>query len=228
LSPRVESYAQLDEISPSRVLVLLLNLWITLFMTDMYRAKTVWSGGTPGNGVTTFYSTAIPTPTNIKAFWTALKTVVPTGVTWTIKASGDVIDDATGDLTGGWSSGSDLTETSSGVAGSYAGPSGAIIKFTSSTIVHNRRVQGRVYIVPLTGTVYDNNGTPSAALQTSLTTAASTLVSGFSGSMVVWSRPFAGTPAAGGRPANPARPGKACVVTGQTVPDIAAVLRSRR
>src|SRR4051812_47622095 len=228
LARRVGSYPQLDEISPIGVLVLFLELWITQCMTDMYRAKTIWSGGSPGNGVTTFYSTSIPTPATIKAFWTAIKANVPTGVTWTIKGSGDVIDDATGDLQTGWSAGGDLSETSSGLAGSYSGPSGAIVKFTSSTVVHNRRVQGRVYIVPLIGTVYDNNGTPSGGIQTVLQTAGSNLVSGFSGSMVVWSRPFAGTPAAGGRPANPSRPGKACVVTGATVPDIAVVLRSRR
>lgn len=177
---------------------------------------------------TTIYSTAIPVPANIKAFFTAIKTYLPNGLSLSIKGAGDTIEDSTGVLNGTWSAGGDLSETGGPTSLAYAAAAGALVRFSTTTIVHGHRLRGRMFIVPINSVNFSTSGGIASGLQTAMQTAASSLVSGFAGSMVVWSRPFAGTPAGGGRPANPARPGSNGIVTGATVPSTMCVLRSRR
>lgn len=197
-------------------------------MANLYRIRTLWNGVVTGTAVSTFYTTAVPDPVGIKAFWTAIKAQVPIGVTWTIKGSGDVIDETNGNLVNAWSSGNDLTESSSLASNVFAAPAGAIVRLLTQSIVHNRRVQGRVFLVPLGIAALDNLGTLSSATMTTLTTAGNTLISGQTGHLAVWARPFAGKPAVGGRPAIPSRLGSTALVTGVGVPDYCAILRSRR
>jgi len=80
-----------------------------------------------------------------------------------------------------------------------------------------RRIRGRTFMVPLNSNAYEGDGTLSTAARGDLQTFADTMVSGTGGAEFgVWSRPRNG---AGGVFAT---------VTSGTVPDMAAVLRSRR
>lgn len=197
-------------------------------MADLYRIKTLWRGGVGGPASTTMYSTAIPTPAMVNNLWSGVAGQIPIGITWTIQGHGDIIDDATGNLTGAWSSGADATSSSSGAAGAYAAPVGCIIRLSTSTIVHNHHLQGRIYLVPVNGGSFQSDGTLTAAFQSVVQTAASNMNSAFSGHLAVWSRPFPGRPATATKPAVPSRVGSTGLVTGVSVPDFAAVLRSRR
>jgi hypothetical protein len=197
-------------------------------MTTLYRHQTVWGGIAGMPATTTLYSTAIPIPANIKAFYTAIKTYLPNGLSLSIKGSGDTIEDSTGVLNGTWNAGGDLSESGGPTALAYAAAAGALVRFSTTTIVHGHRLRGRMFVVPVNSVNFSTSGGISSSMQTAMQTAASSLVSGFSGSLVVWSRPFDGTPAAGGRPANPARSGSNGIVTGATVPAAMCVLRSRR
>jgi hypothetical protein len=118
--------------------------------------------------------------------------------------------------------------------GPYAAPSGACLRWRTGTIVHNHRLSGRTFLVPLDGDCYSSGGKLTAGTVTALLGEANQLLITQSASLVVWSRPFLGTPAipptanTPGRAANPARLGSHGLVTSVTVKDTVAVLRSRR
>lgn len=197
-------------------------------MANLYKMSVGWSGLGGGPATTTLYSSAIHNPTAVKAFFTAVKALLPIGLTWTIPGRGDILNDANGTLTGEWSTGADLTEVSSAVAAAYSAPSGAVVRFTTATIVNGHRVKGRMFLVPLTGNAYENNGTLSGANVTLIQTAGAALISAYAASLAVWARPFEGRAATGTLPAIPARAGSTAIITGAQCPDKAAVLRSRR
>ena len=69
----------------------------------MRRLRVTWNGlgGLPGLS-TFYYGVSTPNVSDAVTFFTAIRTLFPTGLSWDIPSSGDEIDDATGQLTGGW------------------------------------------------------------------------------------------------------------------------------
>lgn len=190
-------------------------------MTTLYKLQAVWSGIAGMPGTSTLYSLAIPDVEAVDAFFTAIAGALPSGLTISIPGSGDTIESTTGELTGSWSVGAD--QTAAGASSfPYAAPTGGLVRWTTTTIVAGRRLRGRIFIVPMTTNVWETNGTMTTATRDLLQTSASTLISAFEGQLVVWARPFAGTPG------NPSRAGSHGIVTGAQVPDMAVTLRSRR
>lgn len=102
-------------------------------------------------------------------------------------------------------------------AGGYSGVSGAVVHWLTDGVKNGRRVRGRTFLVPLTGTMYDPDGTLTNVAVTSASTAATTLL-GKPLDFVVWSRPSG--PGASDGSIHP--------IVAARVPDKAAVLRSRR
>nr|CRY97288.1 hypothetical protein [uncultured prokaryote] len=96
----------------------------------------------------------------------------------------------------------------------------AVLKFKTTGLVHNRLVQGRIFLPGLTEGSSDA-GVPTSAFVTSAQAAMENLDTPTS-QQVVWSRPFAGTVE------NPARDGSAYSVTSRGVMSQWGVLRSRR
>lgn len=168
-------------------------------------------------GVSIFYSTDTTAPPlgALGAFFTALKASFPTGLSWTIPGSGDILDVATGVINGSWSAAGGSTVAASGVATSYAGPAGAMVRWNTSGIVNGRRVKGRTFLVPLIGSVYAS-GVVQAGTVTAIQSAANTLVSGAGADLRIWHRPTAGVG------------GSAYPIASASVPNLATVLRSRR
>ncbi len=147
-------------------------------MTTLERYRVAWTGTTViGGGVSTFYTgagqAAVFQPA-LKTFFTALKTICPTGTTWTVPTAGETIDDNTGEVNGTWSAGSGggIFATNST---EYAMGVGARIVWETAGMTGGRRVRGSTYIVPLGSNQWENNGTLSAACLTSLFAAANTL-----------------------------------------------------
>ena len=101
----------------------------------------------------------------------------------------------------------------------YSGLSGATIRWVTSTVVNNRILTGKTFLVPLVG-CYDTDGSLAPGFITTLTAATATYVTnaGFATTHapIVWHRPVAG---AGGTFGD---------ITGGVVTDRAAGLRSRR
>jgi hypothetical protein len=185
-------------------------------MTDIAKVVVSWSNFTGQPGYSVFYKVAAGlVTTNLRTFYDSIKAYLPSNLAIQVPNSGDVINDATGVLSGSWSTATNLvvTGTSSSV---YAAGSGAVAKWRSSGIVAGRRVVGRTFLIPLTGGAFDTNGTLLAAPLLILQNAAAALVTAEAGNLLVWHRPKAG---AGGL---------SFPVVSSDVPDRSALMRSRR
>jgi hypothetical protein len=103
--------------------------------------------------------------------------------------------------------------------GSYSAASGAVVNWYTDGVRNGRRIRGRSFMVPLAGNALATDGTLSDTALTTWRTATTTLISATgAGDMGVWARPSA--PAA--------TDGSWTAASAFTIPDKAAVLRSRR
>ena len=134
----------------------------------------------------------------------------------TIQTSGtcDLVNEATGAITGAAATANPAVVTGQH-NGVYAGSTGAVVRWQTAGYVSGRRVQGKTFLVPLVQ-AFDTQGSIATTALTTLTNAANGLVTAGSGDFVVWHRPTAFAS------------GSSHPVTGALVPDLAAVLRSRR
>lgn len=182
----------------------------------MRRLRVTWTGlgGLPGLS-TFYYGVATPNVSDCVAFFTAIRSLFPTGLTWDIPSSGDEIDDATGTLTGGWTGSGGGTVTANGGVTTYAAGTGTRVRWDTLSIVNGRRVRGGTFLAPLLGSSYDSSGTIATASLSTIQTAAST----FAASGVakgIWHRPT--TPGTG----------LYAAINTAVVPDKVTMLRSRR
>ena len=197
-------------------------------MTNLLRQRTILSGFQGGPGVATMYFLDVATAIeSVSRFWSSLTAILPNTVHITPERSGDTIEDTTGALTGSWLGG--VVSTSVGQnPGAYSAPSGAVVTWRTSTVLDRKRVRGRTFVVPLAAGAYQDDGTLGAGAIGTIQAAATQLILEQSNSFVVWHRPFAGRAAVGTIPARPAHLGGHGLITASSVPDRAAVLRSRR
>nr|CRY96518.1 hypothetical protein [uncultured prokaryote] len=101
--------------------------------------------------------------------------------------------------------------------GAYSGPTGACVNWRTSDVRNGRRIRGRTFLVPLSGSAYDTTGTLATSTLTSVRAFADAITgTDFDSEFGVWARPINGS---GGVFAS---------VDSYSVPDKAAVLRSRR
>jgi hypothetical protein len=187
----------------------------------IHRIRTTWTGSPlVGSGVSTFYAEAMASDallTALKAFYTAIKGMVPTGVTWTVQSSGDIVNESDGTLAGSWSfPGGGGTVTSSG-SPNFVNGVGARVKWRTNGIHGDRRVVGSTFIVPLDMLQYEGAGNIVSTTVTGLQAAANTLVTSSGGDWVIWSKPAKG-----------GTDGEVNPVVAGTAPDLVSWLRSRR
>lgn len=190
----------------------------------VYRVSAQWTGFTGAPGYSNFHFTENPTGdtgsvirAQVRQFFVALNQLLPGSVTINISPTIEIFDETTGLLTGYETDPEQLDPVNGTGTGSFSGPSGAVINWLTSTVVNGRRLRGRTFIVPLRSTAYEDDGTLGANIIGDLNEAASVL-SGpdFESTFCIWSRPQGGGTGAVGP------------VIGHQVPDMAAVLRSRR
>lgn len=168
--------------------------------------------------MTTFYAEADGTlaiQVAAAGFFNALKGFIPTGTTIKIPQGGDLIDEATGVLTGTWGTSSSTTITCSG-GGSFAAGVGARVVWKTSAIRGGRRVRGSTFVVPLITQAYESNGTLASTMQTALQTAIQDFMVQVPTQGRVWSRP------------RPGLAGAAVAIASGESPDRVSWLRSRR
>lgn len=152
----------------------------------------------------------------VATFFRSVSDNLPAGVTITIDGNADNIDEATGNIVGQVDFEEPLAVTG-GVQGNYSAASGAVVNWLTGSFVNGRQVRGRTFIVPLTTNSYDAQGDITSGVLDRIRAGAQGLVdANIPSPLVVWSRPRGG---AGGT---------SHVVTGSRVPDLGAVLRSRR
>lgn len=180
--------------------------------------RCTWTGflGAPGYTTLYFDGSASPPPTaNIRIWFFQMNSLFPNVVTIQVPGTGDTLDDATGLITGSWSTATPAAVTGV-VAGVYAAPTGFIANHNTNGVIAGRRLRGRSFLVPAAGTAYDTNGTLTATALSAAQGASTTFLAAVTPQFVVWHRPIAH---AGG---------STSPVTAIVVPDKACVLRSRR
>lgn len=185
-------------------------------MVTMQKVIVDWTGFQGAPGYSVFYrDSSILDTAYIRTFYDSVKAIIPSTVTLTVRAAGDLIDAATGALTGAWTTAANATVTGT-TAGTYAAPAGAVVRWNTLGIVAGRRIRGRTFLVPLGSVAFQSDGSLLAGSITTIQTAAAALIASSGTNLGVWHRPVGG---AGG-------------VWFQTVnadvPDRAAILRSRR
>lgn len=188
------------------------------------RVTAVWTGFSGAPGYTSFhFSTftgggdAQAAVDRVRAFFSGVRTFLPGSVSIQVQPTVEILDEASGVLQD-YVDAEDppLVVTGNGT-GAYSAAAGAVISWNTATVANGRRVRGRTFLVPLSGSGLESDGTLSAAGLLEINAAAAGLEGGdFEQQLVVWSRPRNG---AGG---------VAAPVTGHRVPDMTAVLRSRR
>lgn len=183
------------------------------------RLRCEWVGtAVEGPGLTTFFAEAdgtVAIQVGAAAFFEAVKAFIPSGTTIRIPQGGDVIDEATGVLTGTWGTSSATTVTATGT-GNFAAGVGARVAWETGVIRNGRRVRGSTFVVPLVVGSYEGNGTLATGALTALQTGVTNMLVQVPTQMRVWSRP------------RPGLPGAAVAVARGIVPDRVSWLRSRR
>ena len=157
----------------------------------MKRIVCEWAGGSvQGLAVTVQHhqESSAQVVANMIAFFDLLKGWIPDNVTVTVPDGGDLIDSATGQLTGVWSEGGGTTIAGTNAADVSAAGVGASITWLTAGIVNGKRVRGRTYVVPLATPSYDAQGTIAVSALAALDAAGSAHTTG---SLVVWHRPTA-------------------------------------
>lgn len=197
-------------------------------MTTLLRQRTILSGFQGGPGVATMYFLDVATAIeSVSRFWSSLTAILPNTVHITPERTGDTIEDTTGALTGSWIGGV-VTASAGQNPGAYSAPSGAVVDWRTATVLDGKRLRGRTFVVPLAAGAYQDDGTLGAGAIGTIQAAATQFIVEQSNSAVVWHRPYKGRAAVGTLPARPAHLGGHGLITASRVPDLAAVLRSRR
>lgn len=191
---------------------------------DIIRILVRWTGFNGAPGYSSFHfaggggliSDAQQVADRVYSAFNEISAMLPEDVTITIESEAQVLNSDTGLLQGFLQV--DPLGTISGTAdGGYSAASGAVVNWRTDDVRFGRRIRGRTFIVPIGGIYYGDDGTLTTGALSDLNSFATTM-RGFDldSELGVWSRPIDG---AGGVFAT---------VTGHNVPDMAAVLRSRR
>lgn len=198
-----------------------------IWVMPIYRVVTAWDNfpGAPGYTNLFFAQSLAPTQAEIdattakvRAFWNALITLIPNGVTLTTRSDVDEFDIPSGELTRSLTAASVAVVTATGTGG-YSAAAGACLNWATGEIVNGHRLRGRTFVVPLAVTNGFDFGTLMSTAMTTLNSAATTLRTAASGiPMAIWHRPTAPG----------ADDGVSGLVTGHSLNDKTAVLRSRR
>lgn len=197
----------------------------------MLRIKMKWTNFTGAPGYSLFHFRDFGDPwvpsventdaciTKVDTFAGALMSVLPNGVTLQVEGEGEVIEDTDNSLVNVVSGTTPAARVSSNTAAPYSAAVGAVINWRTGLTRNGRRIRGRTFIVPMLGITLENNGTLTSTVISTLNSAATNLRTGETGGdLGVYCRPSG--PAA--------TDGTWALITGSNVPDMSAVLRSRR
>lgn len=200
-------------------------------MVMMLKTTTRWEGFVGAPGYTNFYwGVSDPIQAGVDGahqkadtFFGNLGNICPSVVTWTTLGAVEVINSLDGKLQSIETATAGNTQRGGVKVGVYSAPSGAVISWQTAGIHRARRVRGRTFIVPLDGGAYDPDGSLSVGTINALKVAAGTLSSA-GPTHLVYARPHRTKTI----PPVVTNDGDAFAVTGYTVADRTAVLRSRR
>lgn len=188
------------------------------------RITAQWSGFRGAPGYSNFFfdgplasdGSVEATALAVRDFFDAISGTLPGTCEITVQPTADIVDEASGQITSVLDFAAPPVVLGSG-SNSYSAATGAVVNWNTQDYVNGRRVRGRTFLVPLTGAAYDSQGDIAGPTLGSLRSAAEALVTAtLTAPLCIWRRPVGGSG------------GSAHVVSSATVPDLGAVLRSRR
>lgn len=190
----------------------------------LQRVRLIWSNFSGAPGYSNFYfAPGTPPPlTALRTLFEAIKVDLPTGATITYPGSGDVISEATGQITDSWSATPPANTVGTGGT-NYVGTAGYVLEWRCSGVVDGKRPIGKTFIVPVRVAVFDSDGSITSAVLSIAVAASQAFVAATAGQFFVWHRPVR-DPGSG----DIIRVGGLAAVTSSSVPDLAVVMRSRR
>lgn len=199
-------------------------------MATLAKVKVRWQGFSGGPGWSNFFfradaadgswdGGAFLAAGRINAFVQNIAPVLPPSVTVQVQNDVEALDEATGQMQHVWTTEPFATHPGTHANTTYSGPSGMVITWRTGGVRNGRRVRGRTFIVPASAGIYESNGTIGATYLTTVQNAANSLLTEpASPDLGVYARPSG----AG------ATDGAWFDITAATVPDMGAILRSRR
>lgn len=200
-------------------------------MAGMVKVTAKWQGFNGAPGYSNFFfrdftesgepvqADADGAVSRVNAFFGAIADRLPPNVNVTVQPEIQVIESTNGELKTAFTVATPTAIPGTAVETRFSGPAGVVITWRTATVVRGRRVRGRTFIVPVASSCYQNDGTIEPTSHADFATAAAALATGTGApDLGVWSRPSV----------KGASDGVWAPVTNATVPDMAAVLRSRR
>lgn len=199
-------------------------------MANMLRVVARWTGFQGSPGYSNFFfaadndgfhtdEAADLCADKVDAFFGVAAGLFPSTFRISTLSDVDEIDPTTGELQRTFNAGARGAVAGSAAANGYSGTSGAVVTWRTSGVRNGRRVRGRTFLVPTANVAYDIDGTLQNSTLTTLNNAATGLRTVFSNFQLgIWARPTAPG----------AADGAWFPVTSASVPDMPAVLRSRR
>ena len=183
----------------------------------MNRVRVAWTGFAGAPGVSTFYtSTTVTDMAPIRTFFTSINTLFPNSFQFQVANSGDIVQEATGQIVGGWAGPAQAVVPGQASGASYAAPVGTMVRWGTSAVIAGRRPIGKTFLVPMDRVVFDTNGTLTSTAITTIQNAANALLTSLVDGLRLWARP------------TDTRAGGSLAILTALVPDKAVVLRSRR
>lgn len=163
----------------------------------MMEILTDWEfpGTSGGTSVMFFDDTSVSVGaarTALADFWGNFDGSLASGVEWTIRTEGRVLDEATGGLVGFWTSTTPYTAVATGGSTPVPNASQALIQWYTSDVVAGRRVRGRQYIPGLSSAL-TVQGELSTSVQATLNGHITTYLADPNNALVIWHRPVAGS-----------------------------------
>ena len=210
-------------------------------MAAIVRVKLQWQGWQGAPGLTAFHfredadhgnfsNNAIAATQAVESFAETIKTQLPSGVTIQCATEVESLEETTGALI-------DVTNVTpaaakrndAAVGESFAAAAGAVINWRTNVVRRRRRIRGRSFLVPLKGGAFQSDGTLSAGTITALQTAANNLLNvAATPDFGVWGRPTRVLDVNGKFTGETLPDGIWASAVSASVPDMSAVLRSRR
>lgn len=199
-------------------------------MANMLRVVARWTGFQGSPGYSNFFfspgeggffddTTADLCADKVDTFFGSVAGLFPSVFRISTLSDVDEIDPATGELQRTFNAGARGAVAGTAAANGFSGTSGAVVTWRTSGVRNGRRVRGRTFLVPTANVAYDIDGTLQTSTITTITNAANALKTPFSNHQLgIWARPSNAA----------AADGAWFPISSVSVPDEAAVLRSRR
>lgn len=203
-------------------------------MATLMRVKARWSGfsGAPGYSIFHFGTgangegggaladdaAATDIAAAVHVFFTSIRGTLPNSVSIIVEPEVELIESTNGELFGYATAPTQATITGAGGL-EFAAPAGAVVNWRTAGIRRGRRIRGKTFLVPLAAASYQSDGTLLPTYRDFFTNAAAALVA----EVGSWKLGVFGRPST-----DVAVDGVWAVATSSNVPDMTAILTSRR